>query len=278
MATRSPWAREIRDLSRAFAGAYILSVPLLFTMEMWWIGEYALGSRLIAFMVLGLVANFGLSYVVGFRRDGTIPGAMEQAINALAIGCVAAFTLLLVLNRIQVGEPLDSIVGMVVIQAVPLSIGASVANQMFGGAGDRSHSGDGDDEFLSQPKEFISDVGATAIGGVLIAFSIAPTDEVPMLAAGIGSLHLIGVIGFTLVLSYGIVFVSEFDQRRPSGPFQHPLTETVLAYLVSLVVAAVALYLFHQIGPGDPASSVMRQVLILGLPATIGGAAGRLVI
>jgi putative integral membrane protein (TIGR02587 family) len=247
-------------------------------MEMWWIGEYALGSRLIAFMVLGLVANFGLSYVVGFRRDGTVSGAVEQAINALAIGCVAAFALLMILDRIQAGDPLDSIVGMIVIQAVPLSIGASVANQVFGGSGDRSHADDGDSEVLPEWQELASDVGATAIGGVLIAFSIAPTDEVPMLAAGLGTLHVCGVIGFTLVLSYCIVFVSEFDERRPSGPFQHPITETVLAYVVSLVVAAVSLYLFHQIGPSDPASSVIKQVLILGLPATIGGAAGRLII
>ena len=278
MVTANAWAQEARDFTRAFAGAYIFSIPLLFTMEMWWIGEYAEGTRLMVFLAIALIANFGLNYVAGFRADGTVFGALEQAVNSLAVGIVAAGALLLILDRIQPSDPLESIVGMVAIQAVPLSIGASVANQVFGQFGERSRGGDEPRHFLPAWKELLNDVGATAIGSIFIAFSIAPTDEVPMLAAGMNYAHVVALAGFSVLLSYGIVFASEFDRSRPSGPFQHPMSETILAYVVSLAIAALALYLFHQVDSSDPLYSIVKQVVVLGLPATVGGAAGRLVV
>ncbi len=35
------WAQELKDFLRAFSGACIFGVPLLFTMKMCWIGTYA---------------------------------------------------------------------------------------------------------------------------------------------------------------------------------------------------------------------------------------------
>lgn len=278
MIASNAWAQEARDFTRAVAGAYIFSIPLLFTMEMWWIGEYADGTRLAIFMAIALIANFGLNYVAGFRADGTLSGALQQALESLAVGIVAAGALLLILDRIQPSDPLDSMVGMVAIQAVPLSIGASVANQVFGRYGEHNRGGDDQDHTLPAWKELVNDVGATAIGSIFIAFSVAPTDEVPMLAAGMNYAHIVALAGFSLLLSYGIVFASEFDRSRPSGPFQHPISETALAYVVSLAVAALALFLFHQIDSSDTLYSTVKQVIVLGLPATIGGAAGRLVV
>ena len=99
-----------------------------------------------------------------------------------------------------------------------------------------------------------------------------------MLAAELDYAHLLALIGLSLLLSYIIVFASEFGtgQGTQPGPFQSPLTETVMAYLVSLLVALLSLYLFDQIELDDPLGRTVSLVLVLGLPATIGGAAGRL--
>ena len=67
------------------------------------------------------------------------------------------------------------------------------------------------------------------------------------------------------------------DRRRQSpGPFQRPITETVLAYLTSLATAAGALWLFGQIEPGEDWFVAFTKVVVLGLPASIGAAAGRI--
>jgi putative integral membrane protein (TIGR02587 family) len=164
---------------------------------------------------------------------------------------------------------------------VPLCIGAAVANAIFGPHGERSREGDeqsGGEQSVGEA--FIADFGATIIGAIFLAFSIAPTDEVPMLAAELDFGHALALIALSLLLTYIIVFASGFGtgQHEQRGPFQSPLTETVLAYLLSLLVALAALYLFDRIEWGDPLGDILAQVLVLGLPAAVGGAAGRLVV
>jgi len=273
------WKQELDDFIRAFSGAYIFGIPLLFTMEMWWIGEYVNPWQLFAFLGLALLANLGLSFVAGFKRESTFITSIDEAIDAVAVGVIAATMMLFVLNQIRPGDPLESIIGKIVIQAVPLSIGASVANQVFGTDGEKNRQGEeGNKQQLKPWQELLSDVGATIIGGIFIGFSIAPTDEIPMLASAIGYSHLMGLIVFSLLISYGIVFASGFDEPSPEGPFQKPFTETMLAYLVSLLVAFVMLYLFGQIALDDPLLSIVEQTIVLAVPTTVGGAAGRLVI
>jgi uncharacterized membrane protein len=65
---------------------------------------------------------------------------------------------------------------------------------------------------------------------------------------------------------------------RPKGPFQSPLTETLLAYFVSLAISLGAVFLFGHVAPGDPLGSIATQVVVLAVPTAIGGAAGRLVL
>jgi putative integral membrane protein (TIGR02587 family) len=272
------WRRELKDFTRAFSGAYIFGVPLLFTMEMWWIGEYAQLWKLLAFLALAFVANLGLNYVAGFKRESSITDTLIQTIDVVAVGIVAASVMLLVLNRVALTDPIDSIVGKIVIQAVPLSIGASVANEIFGRFDEKSRQGEENVEALPAWQEFASDVFATVIGGIFIGFSIAPTEEITMLAAEVTYGHLLAIVLFTLLLSYGIVFASGFDQSRARGLFQHPVTETTLAYVVSLTVCVIMLYLFDQLEMDDPVQAVITRVVVLGLPMTVGGAAGRLVI
>ena len=102
-----------------------------------------------------------------------------------------------------------------------------------------------------------------------------------MLAARMEYLHLLALIGLTLVTGHIIVFASGFDpaaQRDRHHLFQHPATETALSYLVALVVAFGVLLLMKQVGTEDPPAFVLAQTLVLGLPAMVGGAAGRIAV
>lgn len=248
-------------------------------MEMWWIGEYADMWKLMLFLAIALVINWQLSYFAGFKRQSPLHNHFFQAVEAVAIGAVASAAVLLVLHRIELSDPLDTVLAKIVIQAVPLSIGASVANVVLlrkeGREGKRSG------KPQAAWRETLYDIGATITGAIFLGFSIAPTEEVPKLAAELDYHHEIAVILFSLAVTYGIVFEAEFSPQRPvqdRGPFQHPITETVLCYLVSLVVSFLSLYLLHQINFHDPLHTIVSQTIVLGLPASVGGAAGRLVI
>lgn len=277
------WRDEIGGILRAVSGGFIFATPLLYTMEMWWIGTTAELWKLLLFLGIAALITFGLarSRSGGFKEETSRFSSLEQALDGVAIGLVGAVVVLTVLNRIELGDPLEVVLGKVIVQAVPLCIGAAVANAIFGPHGERSREGEelsGGEQSARQA--FLADFGATMIGSIFLAFSIAPTDEVPMLAAELDYAHLLALIALSLALTYIIVFASGFGtgQHEQRGPFQSPLTETVLAYLLSLLVALVALTLLDRVEWGEPLGEILAMVLVLGLPATVGGAAGRLVV
>jgi putative integral membrane protein (TIGR02587 family) len=192
---------------------------------------------------------------------------------------------------------MDSILGKIIIQTLPLNIGASVANAVFGrGGGDAENTGGssdttqhGGEQAYAQAKKSnawratLADLGTTIGGAIFLSFSVAPTEEIPMLAAELDYWHELALIALTLALTYIIVFESGFSRQHGQGaesdsPFQHPITETVLSYLVALLMALIALFLFDQAKLTDPISATVSKMLVLGLPAAIGGAAGRVLI
>lgn len=78
--------------------------------------------------MVALVASLGLTSAGSFKRNSSFGNHLDQAIDAVAAGAVASLVMLLVLNRSGASDPLDAIVGKIVVQALPLSLGASVAN------------------------------------------------------------------------------------------------------------------------------------------------------
>lgn len=272
------WSSELDGYVRALAGAFLFGIPLLMTLEMWKIGSHLDPQPLLAFLGFALLANLGLVHVAGFRREGRTPWAdVEEAVEAVAVGAVASLVVLWVLNRIGPDQPLDATIGMIVVQTVPLSIGASVANLVFAGGGDV--------EGIPQRgpwREALLDVGGTVVGAIFIGFSIAPTEEISILAAELTLPHTMALVLFSIGLAYVIVFEARFGlqqrRHRQEGLFQSPLSETALSYLLALGVAAAALAVFGQFGAGEPLDARIRETLVLGLPASVGGAAGRLVV
>jgi putative integral membrane protein (TIGR02587 family) len=206
---------------------------------------------------------------------------VSQGMTSVAVGIVAATLVLTVLNQLTAGHSLAAMLGMIVAQTLPLSIGAALGGIIFNA--DREGDGDGTEDGSSVGfwHALLNDVSATAIGAIFVAATVAPTEEVPMISAGMDYPHLLALIGLTLMAGYIIVFASGFDpaaKRDREHLFQHPATETVLAYLVSLIISFGVLTLSHQVSFDDPARFVLTQTLVLGLPAMIGGAAGRIAI
>ena len=274
------WRGEIRGLVRAFSGAFLFGIPLLYTMEMWWLGDTATPGHVLLTLTITLVANFGLVTAAGFKEERSRFSRIEQTMDAVAVGAVGSAIVLLTLNQLNPDQSPLAMLGKIVIQALPLSIGASLANIVFGE--DRGREGEDEGSRMSRWwQALLNDLGATAIGAAFIASNVAPTEEIPMLAARMEYWHLLALIGLTLITGYVIVFASGFDpaaKRDREHLFQHPATETTLSYLVSLMVAFGALALMKQIGPDHPPAFILTQTLVLGLPAMIGGAAGRIAV
>lgn len=270
------------DLVRAAAGGMLFGIPLLYTMEVWWIGSATTPAGMAAVFALTFVPVVLLIHTAGFRRSQDVRWAdvLTGAVEAVAIGVVLVATVLALLQEITLDTPLSEILGKVVYEATPFALGAAVARHIF------SQSRDEDDDATPEAAEqnslrgTVADLGATLIGAVFVGFNIAPTDEIPMLAATSSPASLLAVMAASLLISYGIVFQAGFgDQAKrhqQQGVLQHPFTETVAAYLVALACSAAMLLFFRNLQTGDPWPMLVEHTVLLALPAAVGGSAGRL--
>jgi len=289
---RYGFRREWQDLLRAAAGGFLFGVPLLYTMEVWWIGSSVSPPMMLMAIAVTLLVVFSLSLTAGFRQTrATAPfKALEDTLNAMAIGLISAAFLLVILREITLQTELRESLGKVIFESVPFALGAALANQFLTANDDdqaappasRSPVNGALERFFPENNlnETLADIGATLVGALIVAFSIAPTEEVPTLVGAVQGPWLLVIVLVSLGISYIIVFQANLTRQQArqmqQGLFQSPMSETVMSYLVSLVAAAVMLTFFQQFSWSTPWGVVFRHVLVLGLPATIGGAAGRL--
>lgn len=280
---RGPWAAEAIDVVRAASGGLLFGVPLLFTMEVWWTGSRSAPAQALGMVALTFVPVILLNRTSGFRstKDVRWRDAALDSIEAVAIGVVLSALVLFVLREVTAETPLREGLGKVAYETFPFCLGVAVAHHFLGrgrSEDDDSEGDDGHDEATINAT--VADVGATVVGAVFVAITIAPTDEIPLLVSAMSAGWLLVVVAASLVVTYAIVFVAGFagEEARHSqeGLLQHPLTETVACYLLALASAALMLWVFQRFeGPG---SAMLGQVVVLGLPAAVGGAAGRLAI
>lgn len=277
------WREVGRELVRAFSGGMILGIPLLYTMEVWQVGVNATPGRLLVVLFGMLIPVFFLVRVQGFwsRPARGFGDALVQTVQAVGIALASVAVVLVVLRQLTWSMPIPDVAGRLVFEAVPFALGAAIASAAVGGSRDQeqpdSASGDKDGA-----RSTVQDLGATAIGALVIGLSVAPTDEVSVLAAQIPPPWLLGVVALSLVSSYVIVFAAGFlderKRRKQMGWLQRPITETMASYLVALAVSAVMLWFFDNLALDGPPHETVARVLVLGLPAAIGGGAGRLVV
>ncbi|MBJ7456260.1 MAG: TIGR02587 family membrane protein [Thermoleophilia bacterium] len=293
--TGAGWGREIGDLMRAAAGGFLFGVPLLYTMEVWWYGSWVDPRWMLGALAVSLVLVVVLTRTSGFRnvRDSTWRDAAFDGVVIVAIGALCAAAILVCIREITLSTSLEETVGKVVFEAIPFALGAALARQFLsrrereedaGGEQDEGGGGLAEDIGVDDPAigRTLADAGAAAVGALVLCFSIAPTDEVPLIASAMSPPWLLALVAASLLISYAIVFEADFSdqagRRQHEGPFQRPFAETVGAYVISLTVAGLALLFFQRIGPDQDWRTWLAWTVVLGLPATIGGAAGRLAV
>lgn len=273
------WKTEFTDLVRGVSGGFLFGIPLLYTMEVWWIGSYVGPLRMLLVLVFTFLIVFLLNQTSGFRNDTRIQtsDALKDAVEILAIGLVCTGFTLILLREITPDVPLSEALGKLIYESVPFTFGVALANQFLGK--DESRSGT-NQTHSRKGNATLSDISATLIGALIIAFNIAPTDEISMLASATTGGWLLAMMGASLVISYCIVFAAGFTRQsqryQHEGIFQRPLGETIAAYLVSLFAAMLMLVFFQKLTFSDPWQLWLSYTILLGLPAAVGGAAGRL--
>ena len=282
------WRQELAEIISGASGGFLFGIPLLYTMEIWFIGSYTKPPFLLVILTVTFIIILLLNRIEGFRpqESKTLPGAIGETIETLAIGITCATLMLIILGRIDFQTPLSETLGKVVFEGVPFSLGVTFSRSLLSSEEDSKQSqADKIPENSHQKgiwQDTLADLSATLVGALFIAFSIAPTDEVTVLAASASPFKLLVIMAVSLLISYGIVFASNitnYQQRiQQKGLFQSPQNETVISYLVSLTAGMLMLWFFQKLAFSDSWLMWLRYSIILALPASIGGAAGRLAV
>jgi putative integral membrane protein (TIGR02587 family) len=271
---------ELQYLLQRSAGGFLFGIPLLYTVELWSIGAATDPLWLLGALGIGFVGVFLIIQAETLRRHGHINWRQTfmDTVEVLATGVGCAALALILIRRITLETPLGELLGKVVFEGISFSLGAALAVSLLKKKGGRLGLAS------LEPADFrdtLADLEATLLGAFVIAFNVAPTDEVTLLARAMPNRWLLLLIVASLAISYLIVFAAGFTNaaERPSKDWFHsPLGETLSAYLLSLLAACFMLWFFHQLGPGDPWQKWLSTTIVLGLPAAIGGAAGRIIL
>lgn len=290
------WIEEFRAILRGAAGSFLFGIPLLYTVEVWAIGSATDAVRLLVVQAVTFVVVLLLTQIEGFRRSLSINPieTVLESIEALGIGIICAAIALLLLRRITLDTPLSEALGKLIFEGVPFSLGVTLARSTLERRRPSQRRTLEADSLLPQAAaetlrstvgsalgDTLVDIDATIIGAIVIAFSIAPTEEISMIASDLPPLWLLLVMAASLIISYIIVFASGFTDRgarAKRGLLLSPLAETLVAYIVVLTASALMLIFFQQLTGSDPWQEWLSDIIVLGLPASVGGAAGRILV
>lgn len=257
-------------LARAFAGAILFGLPLLMTMEMWWLGFYLHPAKLAAMLVLLFPVLVLLSWHAGFEPTFSWKNDVVDALVAYLVGFASAAAVLGLLGLVEATMAPREIVGKIALQAVPGSIGALLAQSQIGvdkaKGGEHGSAGDASEFFIM------------AVGAVFFALNVAPTEEMLVIALRITAWQALLVVAVSVALMQAFMY-AEARSQQPAGPLnRHAVVRfTVTGYGLALVLSAGMLWFFGRLDHVG-ADMAVKAVVVLALPAGIGAASARLVL
>ncbi|MCP9492935.1 MAG: TIGR02587 family membrane protein [Pyrinomonadaceae bacterium MAG19_C2-C3] len=285
-------ADSTREYARGIAGGLLFSLPLLYTMEMWFAGLTARPARLIGYVLVTYVLLLGYNRYAGLREDASFAEVAIDSVEEMGLGLVIAAVVLWLCGRLT-GEMTNAeIVNQIVVEAMTVAIGVSVGTAQLGGEG-QTESGERNDEDKPRddndgaeqqsPKDEVSFSGQLVIamcGAVLFAANVAPTEEILVIAIESSPLKLLGLSILSLVFGALILTYSEFRGAdkfvRVSGA-RFVLMNAFITYAVALLASALILWFFGRFD-GESLEICVAQTVVLGVAGAFGASAGRLLL
>lgn len=298
----------LKEYGRGIIGGLLFSLPLVYTMEVWWSGFNAPPAYLLSCVVVTYLLLLGYNRYAGMKQDSSFREICFESVEELALAVIVSFLFLLLLSRIDFGMSRDEIIGKVIVESMIVAIGISVGTAQLGGDKDSEES-DSDQESQSgresgggsetsdvsksqgkhasekdSDKENNNDsanfkrVVLSICGSVLFASSVAPTEEILMIAVGVSDVELLLMVFISLILGGIIIYFSEFKgspKERP-GVFKM-LLDLAVMYSIALIVSFGFLWFFGRVQDYG-LEIVIAQLVVLGIPAALGASAGRFLI
>lgn len=259
---------------RAGGGAIIFGLPLLMTMEMWWLGFHMDRLRLALFLVVMIPVLTGLAYYAGFEDVFRLRECLIDAFVAYAVAFVVGAAVLALLAELTADMSAGEIIGKIALQAVPGSIGAMLARSQLGAQSEEQ-------EAERRRSTYHGELFTAGIGALFLAFNVAPTEEMVLIAYQMTAWHGLALVAGSLAIMHVFVYAAHFrghtvlpEDRSAWGEF---VRLTLVAYAIALLISLYVLWTFGRT-EDTPIGEILMTAVVLGFPASIGAAAARLIL
>jgi putative integral membrane protein (TIGR02587 family) len=283
--------RSLQEYLRGIAGGLVFSLPLLYTMEVWWAGFIIHPLRLLIYVLATFTLLLGYNRYAGLRRDASPTEVAIDSVEEMGLGLLIAAVFLWLLGRITTRMTLNEIGSKIIIEAMTVAIGVSIGTAQLGGAG--AQEGDAGMEsnaanrtsspvplLVENNGDFGGQLTVALCGAILFAANIAPTEEIIVIATQVASERLIFFALASMLLGALILFYSDFTgtkQLTQSSGIRTVVFGAVITYAIALVASAAMLWFFGRFDGLAPITC-LAETIVLGLAATLGASAGRLLL
>jgi len=271
-------------LLRGAAGALIFGIPMLMTMELWFLGFSMPRERLLLLLLVNIPLLVLLAHRIGFERTSTLREAVRDATIAYGLGIVTSAAVLALLGILTLDMPANEWLGKVALQSVPASIGAMLGRSQLGGRND-DYNEEGEEDDVEKDDElatgYFGELFMMGVGALFLSLNVAPTEEIILISYKMTPWHSLAAILVSIALMHGFVYAVAFrgthqlDERTPNW---HALVRfTLPGYVVTSLISLYVLWTFGRLDDTGW-TQVMMSTVVLNFPGAVGAASARLVL
>jgi putative integral membrane protein (TIGR02587 family) len=265
-------------LARGTAGALLFALPMLMTMEMWFLGLYVNPWRLLLLCILNLPLLLLLARRIGFESINSWSQALRDAITAYGLGIVVSAAVLLLFGILNDQLTASNIVAKVALQSVPASIGALLGRSQLGQHSDAEDEEEGE---YSGETGYLHELFMMVVGALFLSLNVAPTEEMILIAYKVTPYHILALCLLSIAIMHGFVYALHFkgSHRLHEGQqwWQSFIRFTLPGYVIAIAISIYTLWTFERLDHTS-LSQIMNAAVILGVPASIGAASARLIL
>ena len=268
-------------LARGAAGALIFGIPMLMTMELWFLGFYIERYRLLLLLLVNMPLLVVLAHRIGFEETFTWREAIRDATIAYGIAIVVSAAVLTLLGVVEGNISPHDILGKTAIQSVPASIGALLGRSQLGGQREASDDDEEEEKEADANTSYGRELFMMAIGALFLSLNVAPTEEIILISFKMTPWHAIATLATSILLMHGFVYAVAFrgtHELSEDTPRWHAFVRfTLPGYIVAIGISLYVLWTFGRLDHLE-AMQILMSVIVLGFPASIGAAAARLIL
>ena len=228
------WSDEFDDAVRGLASGFLIGIPVVFTVDSWWLGDQNEPLDSLTLLAASYVLTLAAVYWIGFRR-GLRRGwqYLGDAVEALALAVLALVAVFWVLGQIGDGQAPSIAVGRIAVAIAPVSLGVAIANHLLARDASRVDPDQGDASAMRagrhdrRRRRTLFELAASVAGALFLCLTIVPLDDLSAITTEVPFRNLPLVILLSLLVTYSVVFAAGFAGEARAPPHAGAAADTV---------------------------------------------------